>query len=332
MTDSPHSYWDKLRVLGKGDGRDEIASHVGEPETGYGPVRFSLGEEREPRFLVPCGSMKGSVHEYSTSALAVTKKRLRLRDRESCFIDLQCKDSALTGVFSELVNEVIGRLESGEAPETAVTGAITDFRALLIAGSSREVPRESVLGLLGEMIVAERLVEQDADALKCWLGPGGERHDFRSSVNALEVKTLSRPAASEISISSLDQLLPLANGRLILVVVWLDQAAEGATTVGAVADRILAKGGDRELLLEGLLKLGCASPNDDAWNGHRFEFGDLQGYEVKPGFPRITGEEMVGGVIPAGINRLNYSISLGNMAPYRLSDEDLESFFTEMAR
>lgn len=333
MTDTgPRTYWTKLRAAGKGDGRDEIASQVSEPETGYGPVRFSLGEDQEPRFLVPCSTMKGSIHEHSTSALSVTKKRLRLRGSQSCFIDLMCTDEALTGVFAELVNEVMSRLEKGQASENAVIGAITDFRALLVSGSAGNASREVILGLLGELLVAERLVQHSPDALKSWLGPEGERHDFRSSVNALEVKTLSRPAASEVSISSVDQLAPLAGGRLVLVIVWLDRAADGGVTVESVVDRILAQGGVRKSVMDALFQLGCPSHRDEDWNSHRFEFGGLQGYDVQPGFPRITTEELPSGALPPGITRLSYRIDLGSAQPYLLSENDLDSFFAEVAK
>jgi len=332
VDEGPGRYWSELRSSDKGDGRLEIPSRVSEPETGYGPVRFALGTQKEPRFLVPCSSLRGGLQEYSTSALAVFKSRYRVEGRDSPFIDLVCRDPALSGVFAELVNEINGRLSRGEIPEQAVMGAITDFRSLLVSSPRGEIPRETVLGLVGELYVLDRLVEKGSGALNAWLGPHDERHDFRAQNRALEVKTLSRPDATEITISSFSQLLAPVDGALVLAVVRLDESSNGELTVASLVQRILRNGGDWEPLRKGLENLGCQDPEAAEWNRNAFAFHGIEGFEVVPGFPRLTEAEMVQGSLPVGISRISYTVDLANAGAFRMEADQLESYLREMSQ
>ena len=332
VDDGPSRYWSELRSSDKGDGRLEIPSKVSEPETGYGPVRFALGTQKEPRFLVPCNSLRGGLQEYSTSALAVFKTRYQLEGRDSPFIDLVCTDAALSGVFAELVNEVSRRLSTGEIPEQAVIGAITDFRSLLVSAPRGEIQRETVLGLVGELYVLNRLVERNAGALNAWLGPRDERHDFRTELLALEVKTLSRPDATEITISSFSQLMAPVDGSLVLAAVRLDESNKGELTVASLVHRILRNGGDWEPLRKGLENLGCQDPEAAEWNRNAFAFNGIDGFEVTPGFPRLTEAEMVQGGLPVGISRISYTVDLANADAFRIGSDKLESYLREMSR
>ena len=331
VDEGPGQYWENLRWSDRGDGRLEIPSRVSEPETGYGPVRFALGAQKEPRFLVPCSSLQGGLQQYSTSALAVFKSRYQIDGRDSPFIDLVCSDPALSGVFAELVNEINRRLSSGEIPEQAVTGAITDFRSLLVSAPRGEVPRETVLGLVGELYVLDRLVEFGSGALNAWLGPHDERHDFRTGNRALEVKTLSRPDATGITISSFSQLLAPVNGSLVLAVVRLDESSRGELTVAVLVQRILRNGGDWETLRRGLENLGCQDPEAMEWNRNAFAFNGMEGFEVKPGFPRLTEAEIVGGSLPVGIRQISYTVDLANADSFRMGSDQLEACFREMS-
>ena len=86
---------------------------------------------------------------------------------------------------------------------------------------------ERQLGLIGELIVLERLIaKHGADGLNAWGGPQREPHDFRLGTVELEVKTTIRPQRVH-TIHGVEQLVPSDGCSLFLISVLLGPSGNG---------------------------------------------------------------------------------------------------------
>ncbi len=214
------------------------------------------------------------------------------------FLDSMVLDRRLDAVFADLVREILARLGAGHSPDLAVSGTIADFRQLLLAAPARDVSIETVIGLLGELAILERLSAFMPEAVTAWMGPLDQRQDFRSGIRAIEVKSSLRSDAKRITVHGPDQLSPPSSGMLHLAHVRLERAEGGSLTVAGLCRAILGHGADSLRLAERLGALGCTDPDAAEWNTPECELEGIDLYHVAPGFPRITADQFVSGNIP----------------------------------
>ena len=327
MSDRPIDRWKALRSSGSGDGAVEVPSLSSRVETGFGPVRFAVGPEGQPRLLVPCGPGGALSGVHSTDKLAITLSRFTLAGQSTMFIDVMSLDRALDPVFGELADEILHRIDGGATPVGAVEGTVTDFRELLREGSRPDVTDSVIFGLIGELVILRSLARIAPSAIEAWTGPYEQRHDFRRREHALEVKTSSRADATSVSISSCDQLAEPSGGSLSLAHMRVERADMGELSIAGLADEITDCGVRRDALEKGLSTMGCLDPDSSEWNRIRCSLEGVACYRVVAGFPRIVSGQFPGGVLPDGIESIVYSIDLRSAQPFLLSDVDRDSAF-----
>ncbi|TVU71874.1 PD-(D/E)XK motif protein [Cobetia crustatorum] len=312
--------WDLIRKSGKGDGILEVPSRPTEVSTGFGMVRAATGPAGEPRLLIPIGRPgKGNISAGNCN-LTVGHAFYRSGGQGLHFLDLILKESRLANVFADLAEEILKRIEAGEAPETAVQGTIEDFRKLLAITPRTEIPLSELAGLIGELMILERLSAENPNAVSSWTGPLSQRHDFRRGDFALEVKTSTRADASRVQIHGSDQLLPPTGAELFLAHVRIEQTGRGDLTVAGLRQRIIELGVNETTLDIRLSAMGCREPQDEDWNGTAFSLEGMDIYTVREGFPRIVSSSFPGAAFPSGIVSLEYGIDLSHASEYRLND------------
>ena len=129
----------------------------------------------------------------------------------------------------------------------------------MLAAASSPLPETTLIGLIGELEVLRRLMDNDPIvALDAWVGCLGEAQDFRYGGRALEVKTNSVRAPQVVQISSLAQLDPEPYSRLDLVVVTLRLDAAGVCVDDLVAE-LIHTGVPAALLRDKLSEVGFVS-------------------------------------------------------------------------
>lgn len=327
MPENPTKQWKRLSQHGHGGGRLEVPNIETDVDAGHGKALWALGPDDEPRLLIPIGNRLVAQDLGESRNLRVGVSNYVLDDRSMCFIDLMVLDKRLSGVFADLAIEALERVANGESAEKAVSGTISDFRQLLERPPSVEVELSTVIGLLGELLVLERLSEESPEAVSTWMGPWEQRHDFRRGSRAIEVKTSIRADAHAVTIHGEEQLEAPAGGDMMLVHMKLERTVGGRETVERVVERIAAQGADADRLNEGLKNIGCSNSIDPAWNSTAFNVEKLDIYQVRNAFPRITSASFPGGSLPDGVSDLTYEIDLGAAANFRLSETDHEIVF-----
>jgi len=331
VVERPIDQWNRLRGVGEGDGALEVPSLSSGVETGFGPIRFAIGPRGEPRLMVPCGTGTAVHGPRANGNLSVTLSRYDVSGSKVLFVDVMCINRALDTVFAELANEVVHRIADGRAPADAVDGTIADFRDLLKNPASPEIPDERIVGLIGELLVLQRLVGVSPRAVESWTGPHEQRHDFRRGNRAIEVKTSSRADAALVTISSSEQLAVPDGGSLLLVHVKIERADGGALNVKQLVSNIADHGAQSSVLKVALAALGCEDATAPEWNRLSYALESISGYRVEPGFPRITPGQFADGRLPDGIRSLAYSVDLRSARDFRLAQGDLDAALVEFA-
>lgn len=316
-TASATTSWNRLRKKIR-DEAGEVPTVPSEIETGYGPVRFAIGPQGEPRLLVPCG--QGTrLTESGAQNLRVVLSRLQFEGVSTLFVDLTCLNASLESVFAELSNEIIKRLRAGMPPASAVAGGIGDFRDLLRDVPQAAVSVEAIGGLIGELLVLRRLCTEDLDAVKSWTGPISQRHDFRRGADAMEVKTSLRSDARSVTVHGIDQLSAPAGGSLTLFHVRIERSDEGALSIEQLVTELISMGVDRVPLDAALRALSCEDPAASDWNRVTFDLEGMTAYAVTPGFPAITRDRFDDGV-PPGLSNVRYDVNLDLATAHALDD------------
>ena len=294
-----------------------------------GPVRFALGRNGDGRLLVPIGPSE------RVPAIAVTPT-LRIIDENYSFgrttwrcLDLTCHVPELDRVFGEVADEIVSRISAGDGAIRACASTLGEFRMLLVPKNS-SVQTERLVGLIGELLLLDELLNIEPSATDLWRGPLGDRHDFRVGALAAEVKTTSRVANRVLHVTSIDQLLEPADGELRIVRYTLEEAAGGSLSLGSLFTRVAAKSENPWRVRDLLARMGCPDPLAEDWNAVRFQLEGIQSYRIDAAFPRVVPVSLCTGGLPPGVSKLLYDVDLAAAEHARLSPAEHREFLERM--
>lgn len=330
MSDRPAAEsWRWLRQGGHDSSEVEVVSLLAGVDSDAGPVRFALGRKGEGRLLVPIGSSERVPAIAETPTLRIVDEHYAFGRTSWRFLDLTCLVPELDRVFGEVADEIVSRIAAGHGAIRACTSTLGEFRMLLVPKSS-SVPAERLVGLIGELLLLDELLDIEPTATELWRGPLGERHDFRGGVLAAEVKTTSRAADQLLHVTSIDQLLEPADGELHIVRYTLEQTAGGSLLLGSLFTRIVGKSGNPLRIRELLARMDCPDPLAEEWNEVRFQLEDSRSYRVDAAFPRVVPGSLAEGVLPSGVSKVRYDVDLAAAEHARLSPAEHREFLERM--
>lgn len=321
--------WRQLRQGGLTATGDEVPSLMTGVEADAGVIRFALGPSGEGRLLLPITQGERVPAIAGTPALKILDATWVVGSRSCRFLDLTCVVRDLDGVFAEVVGEIVRRVGEGHAAVTAAIAVIDEFRLLLMP-QGEHVDVEVITGLIGELLLLDRLLNHSADALHLWRGPLGDRHDFRAGPLAIEVKTTGRAGNEIMHVGSIDQLLEPLDGELCLARYTLEQAQGGAVSVAALSARVAAKVGDPMKFRSQLAAINCVDPTSADWNAVQFELQEERFYRVDAAFPRIIPLSFADAALPAGTQALEYDVDLVAARASLLSVVDTNDYLARM--
>jgi len=316
--------WAQLRTSKQGDGVFEIPSIPSGIQWESREVRFALGPEAEPRLLVPIDGTRPPPTIKVTRNLSVNVFRARAAGVAGAYLDVMCLDRRLTSVFANFCESVIDRIARGDDTAMAVKLTIDAFQALFAAfNTGRELSDAERIGLLGELWMLEQLVSHGPALLTSWTGPSGQRHDFRRTNTAIEIKTSGKKGVERIIITSIEQLSQPDGGKLYLWHPVFEAVMEGAFSISSLLVRILASGVGHHSLCGVLSSLQLDLDVLIATEKTTFNFEGASAYLIEPGFPRFSLQDF-GGQLPAGILSMTYEIDLGAAAQWKLTPAEMD--------
>ena len=329
-TRSATESWLLLRQGGHESGSGGIPSLLSGVEADAGPVRLALGPRGEGRLLLPIGDSERVPRIPQTPTLRIVDESYLFDSRSWRFIDLTCLVTELDGVFGEVADEIMRRIENGHGALKACLTTLGEFRMLLVPKSTGPGKHELV-GLVGELILLDTLAGVEPDACRMWRGPLGERHDFRVGTIAVEVKTSSRAANEVLRVTSIDQLLEPAGGELALFRYTLEESTGGQIGVGSLFALLVGKVSDTIQLRDLLARLGCSDPESEDWNGSTFNLEETRAYRITDAFPRLVPSSLVDGSLATGVSCVEYDVDLSSARDALLDQDQRREFLERMS-
>jgi hypothetical protein len=172
--------------------------------------------------------------------------------------------------------------------------------------------RIETVGLIGELLVLERLLEVDSACLDSWRAPLDGLHDFLRDGHALEVKTGLGPV-SVITVSKLDQLDTAGVRRLDLLHVKLTENMTGRSLRDIIAalNAALPDEGRRRSFENLLLRRGLLPGDDVALSAPRVQLRTIDTYAVLDSFPRLVRSSL-----PLAITEATYTLEVRGISTF----------------
>ena len=164
---------------------------------------------------------------------------------------------------------------------------------------------ERVYDTLGELCVF-KLLSSNGQQVN-WDGPNSATYDLEMDEEYVEVKSTTSRSKKEVTISSQFQLDPPGK-KLSLILCQFESSSFNGYSIDSVVEDLINMGVNPEYLNTRLSQKGL-EPGMIA-RRRKFVLHDMLKYEVNDTFPRITPASFIGGVMPLGITKITYTVSL----------------------
>lgn len=222
-SDPRHISWEKLQ--GRIATGVPFVHRIPAPSSGAPAVDIRVAERGDELALhIPC-DLNG---ELAASPLA--EMDMAFADTPTGrVIEIKTRSRALYQDVYNFFVSVSDKIQlDGSDPLAALEETLINWRELL---KSKAILSEEIqLGLRGELWLLRRLVPTLGDqALKAWVGPQKEPHDFRLGASEFEVKTTRTNAHAHI-INGIAQLEPSPDHALFVVSLRMAPAGANAGT------------------------------------------------------------------------------------------------------
>ncbi|KGE66133.1 MULTISPECIES: PD-(D/E)XK motif protein [Pseudomonas] len=221
-----------------------------------------------------------------------------------CFLRLESSIEWLRNEFGVICEHMVS-VESGTAVRKALLTAPLvwweRWRHLL---GNALVDRHGY-DVLAELLALHTLVIRGVGFE--WSGPFGGVVDIKTPTTDYEVKsTISRYGAI-VNISGQFQLA-VSSGKPLQLVHYRFEAVDDGLSIDLACDRLIALGVDAAMLEGALQRLGmeagCSTRKET------YDLLEVKSYAVDDDFPRITPASFIGGVMPIGVVKFEYSVDL----------------------
>lgn len=254
---------------------------------------------------VPCDP-ESTVCERFAGASLGTEQRI-VNGEPHHLLRLGSSDEALRNEFAVVCAQMVDPGIDGGARRSLIASPLSwwdRWRQLL----GNAVINQSAYSVLGELLVMETLLQRGEHA--DWRGAELGSVDIDTPAAGFEVKSTVSRYESRVHISGQFQLAGFDGRKLHLIHQRFEPVASG-DSVTTVLERLVAAGVSRDRME--VLLTRCGLQNGCAARREGFRLIESKIYEVDENFPRITNQSFVGGVVPAGIVRVEYQIDLAGL-------------------
>lgn len=323
--------WDLLEILEAP--ADELrVREIENIKITAGQILIGLDALGHRHLLIPVDPGTRIIEDRRSNGVQITSHPLLDRNKLRLFVDLVCLKPHLHELFSIIIGEVLELLKSDDSrPDLTCRKVLDQWRELLEREFVGQVRIEKLVGLFGELWHLREVVRCDPNAVYCWTGPRGRRHDLSTNRVALEVKASLSSQGRFFEIHGHEQLEPPINGRLYLAAMKLVQVPASGESLQEIVESIVILGGDRNTLLALLIQTGIGNNELNRSKNIRFSVVENRVYEVGEGFPRIISASFTYGSLPSGVVKLTYQIDLSTEPPYPLDKNAVGKLYASMA-
>lgn len=231
---------------------------------------------------------------------------------------LSLEEPSRRDLFAKVCADIIAAAVPGGPEALQLFLGRLDAWRLFLKDVRPALSRSDMLGLMGELIVLDRLLEEDPALLEAWRAPDDGLHDFEWRGHALEIKATAG-AGSQIGISRLDQLDNAGLGRLDLLLLRLAEDPDGASLSDMTAglEARLPSESQRRAFRNMLLRRGVNPERDPASEDLRVTLQSQMAWTIAEEFPRLLRADL-----PAAITEARYLLDPRALTPWACDPDD----------
>ncbi|MFI6489451.1 PD-(D/E)XK motif protein [Streptomyces sp. NPDC050564] len=296
------------------------------------PLVVAVDHDAHRHLLVPIHSHRKVRPGLDGPVLRLRRRTLEDEETYQTYADLACLRDDLSDLFTELCVDVLGATtELSENPVKALYRVLDRWKALFRTQGTPLGP-DQLAGLFGELMVLNRILEEDSSAHWLWRGPEGHRHDFSAGATAIEVKSSAVSEGRRPRIHGLDQLEAPEGGTLCLAWFRLQRTTANSSSTAFVelAERALRLCDDEGALLELLAGAGYRLSDADHYHDVHFAVSEERWYRVGPDFPGLTGRALKLAGLSVSALDVEYSIDLSGEIPAPLLPAEVSQVIDNM--
>lgn len=238
-------------------------------------------------------------------------------------------------LFINVCLDLLSVIQNIKNPERAISNLIARFEAWKKFWKSKNecFTKEQTRGLFGELAYLDKCLDNGTsaiDVVRAWQGPTGSDQDFIFKNQWAEIKTI-QPNASEITISSLEQLAPTieidstyqknSNGLLVIIRLQEIPVSDDALTLKALHKKIKERLEQDPYALQvyrGTIEISGANMNDGKnETSLKFQIIEIKTYSASSNdFPKLVRNND----IPNAITKVKYNLSVNALQQWIIEE------------
>lgn len=282
--------------------------------TNEGYESWTMRNQEEYGVVVPIEATE-DISEYFSGAHLYTEKKILNDKEEKTLLFLTSKKEEIVEPFSALCAELINPGKDGELRNELVHNPLAWWAQWKELLGNRNVDFRAY-DVLGELWVLKYLAEHGEHAE--WNGPNGATYDIDCDGYFTEVKSTTARKKRQITLSNMFQLDP-PNGEKLYLVLCQFEAAQTGMSINSLVHDLEQLGYSSVGLNEKLSKLGLEKGKTA--RKRNYILHAVTKYTVDENFPAIRESSFVGGVKPAGVESITYTVTLDGLTGENIMKE-----------
>lgn len=278
------------------------------------PVDIYLGysEENFPSMSI---SLEGRpVKVNSSSAIQVELKK---KNDTSINLTFKLLDKDKLTIFYKFCEDIIESTRNAKCASylAYIIARWNKWRSMFKRQNTELLTENQVVGLIGELLFLRDYMITTygkEDALMSWGGPSKSHKDYEIKNTWYEIKTI-RQGASKVKISSIEQLDSDVEGNLVVYSLEVtNENVERSISLNLLVKQLFAIFEEFELFSlfqSKLIEVGYSC--EEEYDTYNYKFIRRDIYRVKDGFPRISLNDLIEGIVG-----VSYDISLSNIKSF----------------
>lgn len=257
-----------------------------------------------------------NINEFFSNAHIKSDTLVESNGSEQKAIILTADFSVAEGPFSTLCEELLFPGENGKNRSLISLSPVAWWQEWKELLGNRNID-EKVYDTLGELCVLKYLSSIGEEAN--WDGPNSSTYDIEIENGFVEVKSTTSRSKREVTISNQFQLDPPGK-KLDLVLCQFEHSVQNGVSIDQIVEDLINMGISRDYLNTRLEKKGL----EEGMSARKrtFILHDMLRYRITEEFPRITPASFIGGVMPLGITKITYTVSLDGLEAESLIQGD----------
>ena len=184
-------------VLGRPS--DKLLESYPLTQAGHRTVRAALDARGRRHLLVPIQKTPADL-PVDGEAANFDIRPLAFAGDTGLVLDVTCTDSSVHPEFDLLIEDVLNAVASLDTAAADAIEAITRWRRFLALKGGRRLGFVEQMGLMAELVVLDRALDSNSDAVDAWRGPFKEPHDFEFDLGCVEVKAVGGDLRSKSTV------------------------------------------------------------------------------------------------------------------------------------